>query len=89
MRKGANSVYNRYVKRVSDIICSLLAMIVFCWLYLIIALLVRIKLGSPVIFKQQRPGRIDEKTGKERLFYLYKFRSMSNEKKSERRVALG
>ncbi len=72
--------YERYVKRFLDIICSLFAIIVFCWLYVILAILVKIKLGSPVIFKQPRPGMIDSKTGKERLFNLYKFRSMTNEK---------
>ena len=49
-------------------------MIVFCWLYAIIAVLVRVKLGSPVIFRQPRPGK-DEK-----IFYLYKFRSMTDER---------
>lgn len=76
--KGVNGHYNRFIKRILDIICALLAMIVFCWLYAIVALLVRIKLGSPVVFKQQRPGMINKKTGKEKLFNLYKFRSMSN-----------
>lgn len=80
MWKGANGIYNRYIKRLFDIICAILAMTVFCWLYAIVALLVRVNLGSPVIFKQQRPGMIDKSTGKERLFYLYKFRSMSNSK---------
>lgn len=77
---GVNGLYNRIIKRILDIICALLAMIVFCWLYAIVALLVRIKLGSPVVFEQQRPGKIDKRTGKEKLFYLYKFRSMSNAK---------
>lgn len=54
-------------------------LLLFCWLYGIIAILVRIKLGAPVIFKQERPGRIDPKTGKEKMFMLYKFRSMTNE----------
>lgn len=80
MNKGVNGLYNRFIKRVLDIICALLAMTVFCWLYAIIALLVRINLGSPVVFKQPRPGKIDKKTGKEKLFNLYKFRSMSNAK---------
>ena len=57
--------YEKYIKRVLDIICSLLAIIVFCWFYLIIAVLVRVKLGSPVLFKQPRPGKIDPKTGYE------------------------
>ena len=72
--------YEKYIKRLLDIVLSLLAMIVFFWLYLIIALLVKIKLGSPVVFKQPRPGMIDPKTGKERVFYLYKFRTMTDER---------
>ena len=57
-----------------DILCALAAMIVFCWLYGIIAILVRVKLGSPVIFKQLRPGK-DEK-----IFCLYKFRTMTDKR---------
>lgn len=72
--------YEKYIKRLLDIICSLLAIVFFCWLYIIIAVLVRFKLGSPVLFKQPRPGRIDPKTGHEKLFYMYKFRSMSEER---------
>ena len=75
MLKGKNGFYNRYVKRIIDIICALLAIMVFWWLYLIVAVLVRIKLGSPIIFKQERPGKIDKKTGKETIFNLYKFRT--------------
>ena len=78
--RGENSIYAKYVKRLLDIICSLLGMILFCWLYAIIAVLVRIKLGSPVIYKAKRPGKIDPTTGKEKIFWLYKFRSMTNEK---------
>lgn len=48
------SFYEKYIKRLLDIICSLLAIVVFCWLYAIIAVLVRIKMGSPVLFKQPR-----------------------------------
>ena len=58
-------VYERFFKRPIDIMCALMAMIVFCWLYAIVAVLVRVKLGSPVIFKQKRPGK-DEK-----IFNLY------------------
>ena len=65
--------YEKYIKRPMDIVCALAALIVFCWLYIIIAMLVRVKLGSPVIFKQPRPGR-DEK-----IFILYKFRTMTDE----------
>ena len=53
-------IYEKYIKRPLDLICGLLAVIVFCWLYAIIAILVRIKLGSPVLFTQDRPGK-DEK----------------------------
>ena len=70
------SVYERYIKRLLDIICSLLAIIVFFWLYIIIAIIVRIKMGSPVLFKQPRPGII--KNGKETIFDMYKFRSMTD-----------
>ncbi|MBR0186274.1 MAG: sugar transferase [Synergistaceae bacterium] len=72
--------YEKYTKRILDIICSTLAIIVFSWLYVIIAILVRLKLGSPIIFKQPRPGLIDPKTGQERIFYMYKFRTMTDEK---------
>ena len=75
--------YERYIKRAIDIFCSGLAIIVFCWLYAIIALLVRIKLGSPVLFTQYRPGLIDPKTGKERIFKMYKFRTMTDKKDAE------
>ena len=47
------SFYEKYIKRVLDILCSLAAIILFCWLFAVVALLVRIKLGSPVIFKRQ------------------------------------
>jgi lipopolysaccharide/colanic/teichoic acid biosynthesis glycosyltransferase len=63
-----------------DIVCSLAAIIVFSWLYIIVAVLVRIKLGSPVLFKQPRPGKVDPKTGREKIYYMYKFRSMSDER---------
>lgn len=72
--------YELYIKRLLDIVCSLAAIIVFSWLYIIVAVLVRVKLGSPVLFKQPRPGKIDPKTGRERIFYMYKFRSMSDER---------
>lgn len=80
MWKGVEGIYNRFIKRLLDIICSLLAMLFFGWLYAIIAILVCVKLGRPVIFRQDRPGRVDKKTGKEKIFSLYKFRSMSNAK---------
>ena len=65
-------LYEKYFKRPLDLLCGFAAVIVFCWLYLIVAILVRIKLGSPVLFTQDRPGK-DEK-----VFKLYKFRSMTD-----------
>ena len=64
--------YEKYFKRVLDVFCGLAALLVFWWLYIIVAVLVRIKLGSPVLFKQERPG----KDGK--IFKLYKFRTMTD-----------
>ena len=67
-------MYKKYIKRFLDIIISLIALIVLSPVMLVVAILVRIKLGSPVIFKQERPGK-DEK-----IFKLYKFRSMTDKK---------
>lgn len=64
--------YEKYFKRPLDFIFALLAITGFGWLYIIIAILIKIKLGSPVLFAQDRPGK------NERIFKLYKFRSMSN-----------
>lgn len=66
--------YEKYIKRPQDFLCALAAIIVLSPVLLITALLVRIKLGSPVLFTQDRPG----KDGK--IFKLYKFRSMTDEK---------
>ena len=65
-------LYERFFKRALDIFCSLMALLVFWWLYVIVAILVRVKLGSPVLFTQERPGK-DEK-----IFKLYKFRTMTD-----------
>lgn len=75
-------MYQHFFKRLFDIACALLALIVFCWLYAIIAILVRTKLGSPVLFKQIRPGMKD-KSGHEKLFMLYKFRTMTDERDAD------
>ncbi|MDE5864189.1 MAG: sugar transferase [Lachnospiraceae bacterium] len=72
--------YEKYIKRLLDIVLSLCAIVVLSPVMLITAILVRVKLGSPVIFKQQRPGKIDQKTGKEKIFKMYKFRSMTDER---------
>lgn len=69
-------IYEKYVKRILDILFSLLFLMLFWWLILVIALLVKIKLGSPVIFKQPRPGK------NEKIFNMYKFRTMTDERDS-------
>ena len=66
--------YEKYFKRPLDLFCGLVAVTVFWWLYLILAILVRVKLGSPVLFTQERPGK-DEK-----IFKLYKFRTMTDDR---------
>lgn len=67
-------VYKKYIKRFFDIVLSLCAIIVLSPIYIVLSLLVRIKLGSPVLFHQDRPG----KDGK--IFHMYKFRSMTDER---------
>lgn len=69
--------YERFFKRPIDFLCALSAIIVFSWLYIIVAILVKVKLGSPIIFTQQRPGK------NEKIFKLYKFRTMTDEKDEE------
>lgn len=66
--------YEVFFKRLIDIVASGLVMILFCWFYLILAVIVRFNLGAPIIFTQDRPGR----DGK--IFKLYKFRSMSDKR---------
>lgn len=77
------TIYSRYIKRLLDIILSSAFIIVFGWVYIILAVLVKVKLGSPILFVQKRPGKIDPNTGKEKIFALYKFRSMTDEKDSD------
>lgn len=67
-------IYKKYIKRPMDFILALIGIIVLSPVLLIIAILVRIKLGSPVLFKQGRPGL------NERIFTIYKFRTMTNER---------
>ena len=70
----AFGIYEKAFKRPLDVFLSTIALIVFSPLLLILSILVRVKLGSPVVFRQARPGK------DERVFKLYKFRSMTNEK---------
>ena len=65
-------MYKNCIKRLLDILLSLIGIILLCWLYLILFILVRVRLGSPVFFKQQRPGK------NEKIFTLYKFRTMTD-----------
>ncbi len=67
-------MYAKYIKRILDFVLSLVALIVLSPVLLIVSILVRVKLGSPVIFKQQRPGK------NEKIFTLYKFRTMTDKK---------
>jgi lipopolysaccharide/colanic/teichoic acid biosynthesis glycosyltransferase len=70
-------MYKKYLKRVLDIVCSVIFIFSFWWLYIIVAIMVRIRLGSPILFKQERPGL----NGK--IFTMYKFRSMTNMKNKD------
>ena len=71
-------MYKDIVKPVLDRLIALIFVVLFWWLYIIIAILVRVKLGSPVLFVQERPGKINPKTGQEEIFKLYKFRTMTD-----------
>ena len=70
-------MYAKYIKRILDFVLSLLAFLGLSPIMLIIYILVRIKLGSPAIFKQKRPGK------NEKIFTLYKFRTMTDERDEE------
>lgn len=67
-------MYRKYVKRLLDIIMAAAGIIVLSPVMMVTAFLVRVKLGSPVIFKQKRPGK------NEKIFEMYKFRSMTDER---------
>lgn len=69
-------MYQKFGKRLLDIVCALLTLVLLSWLFLLLAILIKIKLGSPVIFKQERPGK------NEKIFTLYKFRTMTNARDS-------
>ena len=71
-------MYKNYIKPAIDVILAFVFVVLFWWLYLILAILVRIKLGTPVLFTQERPGKINPKTGREKIFKLYKFRTMTD-----------
>lgn len=74
MKQGKQGVYARYTKRILDVLLSGCALVVLFPVLLIVAVLVRTKLGSPVIFCQERPGK------NEKIFKMYKFRSMTDQR---------
>jgi len=73
MKHSKDGIYRRFFKRPMDFVLSLIAIVVLSPVFLVVALLVRTKLGSPVLFKQKRPGLNEE------IFLMYKFRSMTDE----------
>lgn len=74
MREHKKGFYEKYIKRPLDFLLALSGVIILSPVMLLVAVLVRVKLGSPVFFKQARPGM------NEKIFYMYKFRSMTDEK---------
>lgn len=72
-------LYEKYVKRALDVVCATAAIVCFSPLYAGVAILVKVKLGSPVLFTQDRPGLVDA-NGKETIFKMYKFRTMTDER---------
>ena len=77
MKKGKDGIYARYIKRILDIVLAFMALVLLSWLYAILAVKVRRNLGSPVLFTQPRPGK------GEKIFRLYKFRSMTDERDAD------
>lgn len=75
--ESGNGFYKKYLKRPMDFILALIAIIVLSPVLLVVSILVRVKLGSPIIFRQKRPGL------NEKIFTLYKFRTMTDEKDSD------
>lgn len=71
------NIYDRLIKRIIDLILSGIALLLLSPVYLIVAVLVRVNLGSPVLFSQERPGK------NEKVFRMYKFRSMTDERDAE------
>lgn len=74
MKKSRGGIYRKFIKRPMDFVLSLLAILVLSPVFLLIAILVKTKLGSPVIFQHERPGL------NEKVFTMYKFRTMTDER---------
>lgn len=70
MKRKPHGTYEKYIKRPQDFLCALIATVVLSPVLITVAILVRIKLGSPILFTQERPGRYGK------IFKLYKFRTM-------------
>lgn len=70
--KSSGGIYRRFIKRPMDFVLALIAIVILIPLFIIVAFLVRMKLGSPIIFKQERPGM------NEQIFTMYKFRTMTS-----------
>lgn len=77
MMEHKKGFYEKFIKRPQDFLCALVAIIVLSPIMLVTAILVRVKLGSPVIFKQERPGLHSK------IFTLYKFRTMTDKRDEE------
>lgn len=73
-------MYKKFGKRLLDILLSGIALVILSPLLLLLTILVKIKFGSPVLFNQERPGLIDSKTGRERIFKIHKFRTMTDKR---------
>lgn len=73
-------MYRFFIKRCLDFVLSLMALVFLSPMFLVVAVLVRVKLGTPIIFKQERPGK------NEKIFRMYKFRTMTDQKDSEGRL---
>lgn len=74
--------YEKYIKRIVDVVCSFSAIVFLSPIYAMVAFLVKHRLGSPVIFTQDRPGLLDN-SGRERIFKMYKFRTMTDERDAD------
>lgn len=75
-------MYAKFLKRIIDFILSLIALLILSPVLLLLTIIGAIEMGGNPFFTQMRPGRIDEKTGKEKIFKLVKFRTMNNKKDS-------
>ena len=77
MNEHKAGIYEKYVKRFIDVLFAVTVLLLFWWLYLLIAVIVRVKIGKPVLFSQLRPGY------NEKIFRMYKFRSMTDDRDEE------